>query len=197
MADKDLDQDRDESSPGTEPFVPDFDTGVQSVPFVPDFDTDSRPVVSLAGVATDSKKPAAEPEALTDTAADQDPGSDAAATHVQSVTVPGRYVYLKWWKLLLVVLGVWFAAAEVGLSLFYWWFHTIDKTPSVFVVLVYVVVCTVGGLMLSMVQGRPMVTALSLAVMSSPFASVAAAAPLYGSYFCEHASRCLIGVIPY
>lgn len=34
--------------------------------------------------------------------------------------------------------------------------------------------------------------------MSGPFASVAAAAPLYGYYYyCERMSHCLVGVIPY
>ena len=70
------------------------------------------------------------------------------------VTVPGRYQYLKWWKLVLVILGVWIAAAEVGLSLFYWWYHTIDKTAAVFMVLVYVVACAVGGVLLAMVAGQ-------------------------------------------
>jgi hypothetical protein len=99
--------------------------------------------------------------------------------------------------LVLVILGVWIATSEVGLSLFYWWYHTINKTPAVFMVLVYVVVCVVGGVMLAMVQGRPIISALSLAVMSGPFASVVAAAPLYGYYYCARTGHCLIGVIPY
>ena len=73
----------------------------------------------------------------------------------------------------------------------------IDKTPAVFVVLIYVVVCTVGGLMLAMVQDRPLVSALAIAVMSAVFASVAAAAPLYGYYCCQRMPHCLIGIIPY
>ncbi len=196
------DDDR-EANPGTEPFVPEFDTGEQSVPFVPDFDTDSQLLLPLAGLVQQSgKKSPAEPKEEPETAppvaaSEQDSGTEATPTPVHSVTVPGRYAYLKWWKFVLVVLGVWFCAAEVGLSLYYWWYHTIDKTPAVFVVLVYVVVCTVGGLMLSMVQGRPLITALSLAVMSGPFASVAAAAPLYGYFYCERVSPCLVGVIPY
>jgi hypothetical protein len=96
-----------------------------------------------------------------------------------------------------VLLGVWFAAAEVGLSLFYWWYHTVDKTAAVYVALVYVVVCVVVAVVLAMLQGRPMLSALALAVMSGPFASVAAAAPLYGHYYCERVGHCLIGVIPY
>jgi hypothetical protein len=63
-------------------------------------------------------------------------------------------------------------------------------------------VCTVGGLMLAMVQDRPLVSALAIAVMSAVFASVAAAAPLYGYYYyyyyyCQRMPHCLIGIIPY
>jgi hypothetical protein len=116
---------------------------------------------------------------------------------VHPVTVPGRYLYLKWWQLVLVLLAVWAAVAVVGLGLFYWWYHSIDKTPVVFAVLVYVVACAVGGVMLAMAQGRPLISALSLAVMSCPFASVAAAAPLYGYYYCVRTGHCLIGIIPY
>jgi hypothetical protein len=176
------------SNPGTEAFVPDFDdTGEDSVPFVPDFgDTGSQPsLVPLVG------KP--EPQESAETP--DTPSADAAP--VPSVTVPGRYQYLKWWKLVLVILGVWIAAAEVGLSLFYWWFHTIDKSAAAFVVLVYVVACVVAGVMLAMVHGRPLISALSIAVMSGPFASAAAAALLYGYYYCARASHCVVGIIPY
>jgi hypothetical protein len=182
-AGKDAAEDR-ESHPGTAPFVPDFeDTGEHSVPFVPDFsdsqDTGSQPIQEPA-----SSEPKEEPSP---------PATETAAP----VALPGRYQYVKWWKLLLVIFAVWVGAAQVGLSLFYWWYHTIDKTAAVYVVLVYVVACTVGGLMLSMVQGRPLITSLSLGVMSGPFASVAAAAPLYGYYYCERVGHCLVGVIPY
>jgi hypothetical protein len=67
----------------------------------------------------------------------------------------------------------------------------------VFVVLVYVVACVVGAVMLAMVQGRPVISALSVAVMSGPFASVAAAACLYGYYYCARTSHCIVGLIPY
>ena len=174
VADKDLDSD-----PGTAAFVPDFDdTGEDSVPFVPNFDdTGSQP---LQRVTESTPKDESEHE------------SGAAP-----VAVPGRYQYMQWWKLLLVLLGVWFAAAEVGLSLFYWWYHTVDKTAAVYMVLVYVVACVVAGVILAMVQGRPMMSALALAVMSGPFASVAAAAPLYGYYYCERVGHCVGGFIPY
>ncbi|MGZ6016311.1 MAG: hypothetical protein ACXWKM_11255 [Phenylobacterium sp.] len=179
------------SSPGTQSWVPDFsdsdeDTGTQS--WVPDF-SDS-----------DEEQPAAakdEPETSQPAADEQDADAESAVAPVQSVTVPGRYLYLKWWKLLLVMFGVWFVAADVGLGLFYWWYHSADNTAALFVVLVYVVACAVGGVLLAMVEGRPLVSALALAVMSGPFASLAAAAPLHGYYHCARVGHCLVGVIPY
>jgi hypothetical protein len=182
VADKDLDSD-----PGTAAFVPDFDdTGGDSVPFVPNFDdTGSQPLPLVL-----EDKEASKPK--------DEPGHESDSESIAApVAVPGRYQYVKWWKLLLVILGVWFAAAEVGLSLFYWWYHTVDKTAAVYMVLVYVVVCVVAGVILAMVQGRPMMAVLALAVMSGPFASVAAAAPLYGHYYCERVGHCLGGIIPY
>ena len=50
--------------------------------------------------------------------------------------------------------------------------------------------------MLAMMQDRPLVSALAIAVMSAVFASVAAA-PLYGYYYCQRTPHCLIGIIPY
>ncbi len=105
--------------------------------------------------------------------------------------------YLKRWTFVLVVVATWVVAAAVGLGLFYWWFHSINKTPAVFIVLVYLVMCIVAALIAAMVPDRPLMSALSIALLSAPFASMAAAAVLYGVYFCDHASRCLIGVIPY
>ena len=183
------------SNPGTQAFVPDFSdeedaehTGTQS--WVPDFSDEED--------SEDSKtpQPAAEtPEPAPSGTPARD--VDAGAVPVYPVTFPGRYVFLRWWKLVLVLLGVWTVAALVGLALFYWWYHSTDKTPAVFAVLVYVVACAVGGVMLAMAEGRPLVSALSLAVMSAPFAAVAAAAPLYGYYYCARTGHCLIGVIPY
>jgi hypothetical protein len=198
VADKEADsasEDR-ESHPGTAPFVPDFDsadfdTGEPSVPFVPDFDDDSEPFP----VARLDEKPAPqESKPEPDAAATEESATEAA---VVPVTVPGRYQYLKWWKFVLMVLGVWMAAAEVGLGLFYWWFHAIDKTWPVFTVLVYVLACSVAGVLLAMVQGRALIAALSLAVMSGPFAAMVAAAPLYGYYYCERTGHCLLGVVPF
>jgi hypothetical protein len=189
--------DRDpESSPGTAAFVPDFDddedTGTHS--WVPDFsDTGPQPAVGH-----DEHGPAAEEEpAVSPPAEDRDGTGESGGAPVQPVAVPGRYFYLRWWKLVLVILAVWFFAAEVGLGLFYWWYHATDRTPALFVVLVYVVACTVGAVMLAMVEGRPLVSALALGLMSGPFASVAAAVPLHAYYHCERVGHCLVGMIPY
>jgi len=64
--------------------------------------------------------------------------------------------------------------------------------------LAYVVVCTVAALMLAMVPDRPLVSALAIAMMSAVLASVIAAAPFYGAFYCDHSQRhCLMGVIPH
>jgi hypothetical protein len=105
--------------------------------------------------------------------------------------------YVKRWRLVLFVAASWVVAAAVGLGLFYWWFNSINKTPAVFMVLVYLVMCIVSALIAAIVPDKSLMSALSIALMSAPFASTAAAAVLYGVYFCDHASRCLIGVIPY
>ena len=160
------------SNPGTEPFVPDFeqDPGTQS--WVPDFDDDD----------TGSRPRADEPDSPAAPEVQDDTASDATAVPVQPITVPGRYRYLRWWQLVLALVGVWLVAAVVGLGLFSWWYHSVSKTPAVFTVVVYVVVCAVAGVLLAMAEGRPLVSALSVAVMSAPFGALAAAAPLYGYY---------------
>lgn len=198
------DDDDAPSSPGTQSWVPDFsdseeDTGTQS--WVPDFsdsdDTGEQPAADKNEAK--APQPAADKDAAKapPPAAEEKDAAESAVPPVQSVTVPGRYLYLKWWKLLLVLLGVWFIAADVGLGLFYWWYHSTDTTPSLFAALVYVVACVVGGVLLAMFEGKPLISALSLAVMSGPFASLAAAAPLNAYYHCARVGHCLVGVIPY
>jgi hypothetical protein len=111
--------------------------------------------------------------------------------------VAGTYQYLKRWTFVLVVAGVWIPAAGAGLGLYHWWFHSIGKTPPVFVVLIFLVVCTVGSLLTAMVDNKPLVSALAIALMSAPLAAIGAAAVLHGLYFCDRVSRCLVGLIPY
>ena len=129
-------------------------------------------------------------------AADEAPSAPLPAPADQTVA-PSEDQYLKRWTFVFVVAAVWVVAAAVGLGLYYWWFHSVNKTPAVFIVLVYLVMCTVAAMIAAMVGGKPLISALCIALLSAPFASTAAAAVLYGLYFCEHASRCLVGVIPY
>lgn len=192
----------DESLPKTEPYTPTFDTGAFSQPLKsPDGSEATNsgrhgihaddPVTGSQAAVTTGDFPPLEPIPAGSTP------SEPIQAPAQPVAVPGRYYFLKWWKFVLVVAAVWVVAAPIGLGLFYWWYHSIDKTPSVFVVLVYVVVCTVGSLMLAMVQDRPLISALAIAVMSALLASVAAAAPLYGYYYCQRAPHCVVSIIPY
>ena len=94
--------------------------------------------------------------------------SEQGDTIVEEGTVVDEAPHLKRWTFALVLVPVWVVAAIVGLALYLWWYHSIDKTPALFVVLV-----------------------------SAPFASTAAASVLYGIYFCDRASRCLLGLVPY
>jgi hypothetical protein len=116
---------------------------------------------------------------------------------VHPEVVAGTYHYLKRWTFVLVVAAVWIVGAAAGLGLYDWWFHSLDKTPPVFVVLLFVIVCTVGGLLVAMATDKPLVSALAIALMSAPLAALGAAAVLHGTYFCQHVSRCLVGLIPY
>ena len=104
---------------------------------------------------------------------------------------------LKRWILLAVLVVVWIPAAAAGVGLYYWWFHSVDKRWPVFVVLVFVGVCTVCALLAAMVNDKPLVSALALAVMAAPLAAFTAAAVLHGTYFCARSGHCLVGLIPY
>jgi asparagine N-glycosylation enzyme membrane subunit Stt3 len=108
--------------------------------------------------------------------------------------------FLKWWTFLLVLVPVWIPAAAIGVGLYYWWFHSFDKTWPVFVVLVFVISCTVAGLLLAMAAQRPLIAALAIAVIAAPFAAAVGALPLHGTYYCEKSVppiRCAFGLIPY
>jgi hypothetical protein len=198
----------DQTLPQTQPRTPILDTGVQADVFDADLPTadltNEIRAYPSAGPKTDLGTADAPPiEAIpvhpADAPADQpDAPADQSAAPARSVTVPGRYSDVKWWQLVLTLAGVWIVAAPIGPALFYWWTRSVDKTPVVFVVLAYVVVCIAGGVMLAMVPDRPLVSALAIAVMSAVFASGVAATPFYGAFFCDHTTgRCLVGVIPY
>jgi hypothetical protein len=133
-----------DAGPPTQPYTPTFTTG--EIPAPPD------PVQPLT----------AERERL-ETPSEPSP--------IQPEAVPGSYRHLKRWTFVLVVAGVWIVAAACGLGLYYWWFHSLDKTPPVFVVLVFVTVCTVGSLLTAMVSNKPLVSAVSIGLMSAPLAA--------------------------
>lgn len=196
------------SLPQTEPYLPTFDTGahykaepeiIEPQPRAPKrrwWRRSSYPAATEVVADEPADDPiAAEPDAPGD-------ATPSGPLHppAPSITVPGRYHYLKWWQFILMLLAVWVPAGAIGAGLFYWWTHdnSAYKTAVVFVLLVYVVVSTVAGLMLAMVTDRPLVSALGVAMLTAVFASVVTAAPVYGAFYCDHSqSQCLMGVIPY
>ncbi|WP_408065929.1 MULTISPECIES: hypothetical protein [Mycolicibacter] len=161
----------------------------------PSLDTGPHPTPLPSDLSEPTPEPAPEPEPVLAAQEPEEPSKPASPS--KSMVVAGQLRFLKWWHLVLVLLAVWIPAAGIGLGLFSWWYSLADKTPAVFVVVVYAVVCMVGGLIVAMAGERPLTSAVAIALMSAVFASAAAAAPLYGHYFCEHASRCVGGVIPY
>jgi hypothetical protein len=176
-----------ESMPLTEPhWPPTFDTGPHPQPLAT-AEAEAGPDAQAA--------PESEPEAevVDDPWRYESPESgaiswsDEVAREPQhlpapSIVVPSQYQFLKRWKFVLLLLGVWIVAAAAGLGLYYWWFHSVDKTWPDFAVLMYVLVCTVAALLVSLIEHRPAVSATAIAVMSAPFASGVAAAALYGMY---------------
>jgi hypothetical protein len=196
-----------ESLPKTEPYTPTFDTDVhpKAEPAYIEPEPKARrrrwwrrgSDTSATEIAED---PASTPAPVEQAATDDAPSSEPLHAPAPPMTVPGRYHYLRWWQLFLMLLAVWAPAAAIGAGLFYWWTqdNSRHKTTVVFVVLIYVVVCVVAGLMLAMVPDRPLVSALAIAMLSALFASVVAAGPFYGAFYCDHShAQCLMGVIPY
>lgn len=146
-------------------------------------------------VDTDPQSTPIEAEPDTDAEPPTEP-SEPIPVPAEPVAVPGQYHYLKRWTFVLVVAAVWIPAEAIGIGLYYWWFHALDKTWPVFVVLVFVVVCATAGL-LSAMTDKALVSALAIALMSAPFAATLAAAVLHGLYYCDRVGPCLVGVIPY
>jgi heme A synthase len=172
-----------ESMPLTEPYTPSFDTGVLHKVEPALIEPEAPPRRRWWRRRSDPTKMPA-PAAYDD------------ASPLESIA----YQYVKWWQFVLMLLAVWIPAGAIGAGLFYWWSHDASrhKTAVVFVVLAYVVVSTVAGLILAMVADRPLVSALAIAMISAVFASVVAAAPVYGKFYCEHSQRhCAAGVLPY
>lgn len=182
------------SIPKTEPYTPIFDTGA--------FQRAEPEIIEPKPPAPRRRWWRRRSDGSAIQTADEPTSSSAPVAEFAMDDAPSgaQYFSLKWWQFILMLLAVWVPAGAIGAGLFYWWTHdpSAHKTAVVFVVLVYVVVCTVTGLMLAMVPDRPLVSALAIAMISAVFASVVAAAPLYGAFYCDHIQRpCLIGVIPH
>ena len=189
-----------ESMPLTEPYKPAFDTGIhQKVePELIEPEPPPRRNRWWHRRSDAAEKPGQPVGGLTPGAYTDAPASESIPT--SSIAVPDRYQYIRWWQFVLMLLAVWIPAGAIGAGLFYWWSHDASrhKTEVVFVVLAYVVVSTVAGLILAMVADRPLVSALAIAMISAVFASVVAAAPVYGKFYCQHTQRhCAAGVLPY
>ncbi len=120
-------------------------------------------------------------------------GHMPAVVPAQPVVVPGAYQFVKRWKFALIVAGVWVLAAAAGLGFYFWWYTSLTKTVPVFAILVFMVICMVASLLVSMVPNRPQVSALAIALMAAPLASTAAAAVLHGAYYFEWIARPVIG----
>jgi hypothetical protein len=183
-----------ESMPLTEPYKPAFDTGIHQK-VEPEL-IEPTPQPRRRRWWHRRSDTAEKPGPLTPAAYADAPPSESIPT--SSIALPDRYV--KWWQFVLVLLAVWIPAGAIGAGLFYWWSHDASrhKTAVVFVVLAYVVVSTVAGLILAMVADRPLMSALAIALISAVFASVVAAAPVYGKFYCQHTQRhCAAGVLPY
>ena len=150
-------------------------TGEQTAPHPP-------PTLDTGDFAAQPQPQAEAPPWKPPSVTEEAPPSEPLGIGAHPVVVAGSYQYLKRWTFVLVVVGVWIAAAAIGLGLYYWWYNSIDKTPAVFVVMVYIIVCAVGSLVIAMVANKPLMTALAIALMSAPLASTGAAAALYGAY---------------
>ena len=153
--------------------MPEHAVGEPTGNWTPLFDTD----------AIEAQRVEAQPITATEPPGDNptDPSAPIPAFAPPAV-VPGTYTYLKRWTFVLVVAGVWIVGAGIGVALYEWWFSSLDKTAPVFVVFVYIVVCTVAGLLIAMIQNKPLLAALAVAVMSVPLASTGAAGVVYGAY---------------
>jgi hypothetical protein len=187
-------------APNTEPHhAPIFDTGPHPDPLRALGEPEpAAPVELEASVPMEVVEPA--PQAFSETDnVDTDAflrsvtGYIPVAAPAQPVVVPGSYQFVKRWKFALILAGVWLVSAAAGLGFYYWWYTSLNKTVPVLGILLYLVVCMVASLLISMIPLRPQITALAIAVMAAPLASMAAAAILHGAYYFEWIARPAIG----
>lgn len=149
--------------------------------FAPLFDTGENEIVSAEADEAPVQTTSAEDMTPDQTDADDAPSAPLPAP-APPLVVEGTYLSVKWWTFVGILAGVWFVSAAAGAGLYYYWYQSADKTWPVFVALAYVVVITVGALVASTAQRKPLVSALAMALMSAPLAAMAAAAVFYGAY---------------
>lgn len=149
--------------------------------FSPLFDTGENEIVSAEADEAPVQTTSAEDMTPDQTDADDAPSAPLPAP-APPLVVEGTYLSVKWWTFVGILAGVWFVSAAAGAGLYYYWYQSADKTWPVFVALAYVVVITVGALVASTAQRKPLVSALAMALMSAPLAAMAAAAVFYGAY---------------
>jgi len=197
------------SAPGTgSQLTPMFPTGAQDS-LAPNTEAHPSPIFDTGPHPDPLNSVQAEPEIAAEPASqafselestDTDAFLRAVTAHVepvavpaQSVVVPGTFQFVKRWKFALIVLGVWVVSAAAGLGFYFWWYSALDKTMPVLGILLYLVVCMVASVLVSLVPNRPQLTALAVALMAAPLASTAAAAILHGAYYFEWIARPVIG----
>jgi hypothetical protein len=149
--------------------------------FSPLFDTGENEIVRAEADEAPVQTTSAEDMTPDQTDADDAPSAPLPAP-APPLVVEGTYLSVKWWTFVGILAGVWFVSAAAGAALYYYWYQSADKTWPVFVALAYVVVITVGALVASTAQRKPLVSALAMALMSAPLAAMAAAAVFYGAY---------------
>lgn len=178
MADNGNDTAKAEHAGGdpTSPYLPTFATGGFSHldPVTP-LSAKPEPMLTLDRA----------PDPIAYEALDFEPDSEPMIVPpARPVVLPGSHQFLKRWVFALVLAAVWVVAAAVGAGLYYWWVGDLDpdKRWPVYTVLVYLLGCTVAGLIVAMIARKPTISALAIALMSAPLASTAGAAALYGAY---------------
>ncbi len=175
------------SLPSTEPHhAPIFDTGPHPNPLQPiTGGAESKPF-AFSGLENFDTDAFLHP-------VNGSPHAEPVVVLPAQIAASGTHQYVKRWQFMFIVSAVWVLAAATGLAFYFWWYTSLTKTPAVFGVLLYLIVCSVASMLLSMVPNRPPVTALSIALMSAPLASVSTAAILHGAYYFEWIARPTIG----